>query len=114
VLPLAGLYLTYDPNQMKGIAPDEVLLDTGESKTLYARGQSSIDTDGQWFVLPPDVVVSWRGGQGVEVTPTEGQVVTVKVTGPLPATGFVQVQATTTDYKGHEVRSYVSVENKKH
>ena len=107
---LGGLYLTTDLKQMTGVARDHVKLGVGESVVIYARGQSTIETGGKWFELPADVVVNWKAGRELEVTPTTGHVVTVKVVEPISVTAYVT--ATTTTKAGEKLEMLFTVEGK--
>jgi len=98
---LYDLYLTKDPQQMTGVARDMAKLSVGETVTIYARGCSSIETGGKWFELPADVVVTWKADRKLEVTPTTGHVVTVKVISPISVSAYVT--ATTTAKDGSKI-----------
>jgi len=107
---LADLYLTTDSKQMTGVARDHIKLAVGETVVIYARGASSIETGGKWFELPADVVVTWKADRELEVTPTTGHVVTVKVVEPISVASFVT--ATTTTKTGEKVEKLFTVEGK--
>ncbi|MFN3550680.1 MAG: hypothetical protein ACK4WJ_02580 [Endomicrobiia bacterium] len=104
---LGGLYLTTDAKQMSGVARDSIKLGVGESAVIYARGMSTIETGGKWFELPSDVVVNWKADRELEVTPTVGHVVTVKVVRPI--SGAAYLTATTTDKSGKKIESILAV-----
>jgi len=110
VYELGGLYLTTDEKQMTGVARDHVKLGVGETVVIYARGMSTIETGGKWFELPADVVVNWKADRELEVTPTTGHVVTVKVIEPISTSSFVR--ATTTTKKSEKIEKLFTVEGK--
>lgn len=107
---LGDLYLTTDAKQMTGVARDSVKLGVGENVVIYARGMSTIETGGAWFELPADVVVNWKADRGLEVTPTVGHIVTVKVVEPIEGAAFVT--ATTTTKAGKKIEALFTVEGK--
>lgn len=94
---LYDLYLTKDAQQMTGVAKDAVKLNVGETVTIYARGCSSAETGGKWFELPGNVVVTWKADQELEVSPTTGHVVTVKVIKPISTATYVTAVTTAKD-----------------
>jgi len=110
VYDLGGLYLTTDAKQMTGVARDRVKLGVGETVVIYARGMSTVETGGKWFELPADVVVNWKADREIEVTPTTGHIVTVKVIEPISVTAYVT--ATTTTKKGEKIETSLMVEGK--
>lgn len=73
---LSGLYLTTDRTQMNGVPGDSVTLSVNESITVYARG---MDDRGKWFELSDDAAITWKADNELEVTPTAGPEVKVKV-----------------------------------
>ncbi|MGC8823521.1 MAG: hypothetical protein ACP5PZ_02860 [Bacteroidales bacterium] len=93
--------------EMTGVAQDKAKLGMGETVTVYARGCSSIETGGKWFVLPADVVVAWKADKELEVTPTTGHVVTIKVIAPI--SGSAYVTATTTAKDGSKIEKLFTV-----
>lgn len=107
---LGGLYLTTDAKQMSGVSRDRIKLGIGESVVIYARGMSTIETGGKWFELPSDVVVNWKADKELELTPTVGHTVTIKVARPI--SGAAYVTATTTDKSGKKIESLLTVEMK--
>lgn len=104
---LYDLYLTKEANQMTGVAQDKAKLGVGESVTIYARGCSSVETGGKWFELPADVVISWKADGELEVTPTTGHVVTVKVVKPIAVSAYVT--ATTTAKNGSKIEKLFTI-----
>lgn len=107
---LGGLNLTTDAKQMSGVAIDHVKLGVGETVVVYARGASTIETGGKWFELPADVVVNWKADRELEVTPTVGHTVTVKVVEPISVAAYVT--ATTTTKAGEKIEAMFAVESK--
>ncbi len=107
---LEDLYLTTDANQMSGTPIDHAKLGVGETIVIYARGMSSIETGGKWFKLPDDVVVNWKADPELEVTPTTGHEVTVKVIKPI--SGAAYVTATTTTKDGKKIEKTFTVTGK--
>jgi len=104
---LYDLYLTKDAQQMTGVPLDNAKLSVGETITIYARGCSSIEKGGKWFELPADVVVNWKADKELEVTPTTGHVVTVKVVSPI--SGSAYVTATTTAKDGSKIEKLFTI-----
>lgn len=104
---LYDLYLTKDAQQMTGVPLDSATLSVGETITIYARGCSSIETGGKWFELPADVVVNWKADRELEVTPTTGHVVTVKVVSPISVSAYVT--ATTTAKDGSKIEKLFTI-----
>ena len=104
---LYDLNLTKDPHQMTGVPVDHAKLAVGETVTIYARGGSSIETGGKWFELPADVVVTWKADRELEVTPTTGHVVTVKVISPMSVAAYVT--ATTTAKDGSKIEKLFTI-----
>ena len=105
---LDGLYLTIDGKQMNGVAMDHVKLAVGESVVIYARGNS---TEGKWFKLPLHVAVTWKADRELQVTPTSGHTVTVRVVKPISTTAYVT--AVTTAKNGKKVDALFTIEGKK-
>jgi len=104
---LTYLYLTTDAKKMTGVAQNYAIMTVGESIIVYARGG---DETGKWFELPADVVVNWKPGRELEVTPTTGHVVTVKAIGPAGEIPFLEVTATTQD--GKKIEGTMQIEIK--
>lgn len=88
---LDGLYVTTDPKQMTGVPRDNAKLGLGETVVVCARGAMGT----KWFELPADVVVNWKADPELEVTPTTGHIVTVKVINPISVSAYVTVTTTT-------------------
>lgn len=107
---LADLYLTTDPNQMSGVPKEYAKLGPNESITIYARGVTSIETGSKWFILPEDTIVNWKATEGVEITPTKGHAVMVKVVNPTSKTIFIT--ATTTTKEGKKIERIFTIEIK--
>ncbi len=112
VYELDGLYLTTDPKQMTGVARDHIKLGVGETVVIYARGKSTIETGGKWFELPADVVVDWKTDSELEVTPTTGHMVTVKLIKSLNE-GSAFAKAVTTTKDGKKIDAIFMVREKK-
>ncbi len=96
---LYDLYLTTDAQQWRLECSGLVKLGMGETITVYARGRSSLETGGKWFVLPEDVTVEWVPDKELEVTPTVGHVVTIKLVSKPDVVTFVKAVITTKDGK---------------
>ncbi len=101
---LTGLNVTRDAKQMSGVPISVAKLAVGESVVLYARGSDN----GKWFELPADVVVNWKADSELEVNPTTGHVVTVKVVSPISAVAFVTATTTTKDGKKLEAELQIT------
>ncbi len=104
---LTYLYLTGNAEQMSGVAPTMRTMKVGESIVIYARGG---DETGKWFKLPNDVVVNWKAGKELEITPTTGHVITVKAVGPAGEIPFLEATAVTKD--GTKVEGTLQIEIK--
>ena len=104
---LYDLYLTKDAQQMTGVARDMAKLSVGETVTVYARGCSSIETDGKWFVLPANVVISWKADRELEVTPITGHIVTIRMIKPISVSAYVT--ATTTAKDGSKIEKLFTI-----
>lgn len=99
---LYNLYLTTDAQQETGVSRNLVKLGVGETITVYARGCTGdkwSETGGEWFVLPEDVTVEWIPDKELEVTPTVGHVVTIKLVSKPDVVTFVKAVITTKDGK---------------
>jgi len=100
---LKDLYLTTDAKQMTGTARDMAKLGIGETVVIYARGNMG----GEWFELPADIIVNWKADPELEVTPTTGPVVTVKVIKPISTSSYVE--ATTTTKEDEKVKKLFTI-----
>jgi hypothetical protein len=80
---LTGLYVTMDAEQMSGTPKNHAKLGVGDTMVIYARGMSSRATGQKWFILPSDVEVDWSADEALEVIPTEGHKVTLRVVKPI-------------------------------
>ena len=87
---------------------DHVKLAVGESVVIYARGNS---TEGKWFKLPLHVAVTWKADRELQVTPTSGHTVTVRVVKPISTTAYVT--AVTTAKNGKKIEALFTIEGKK-
>lgn len=104
---LDDLYFAGDAKKMTGVSLGNVELGVGETVIIYVRGASN----GKWFELPADVVVSWEADRELEVSPTTGHVVTVKVVKPIENFSFVT--ATTINKDGKKIEAQLMVEGKR-
>lgn len=86
-------------------------LAVGESKTLYVR---VMDSEGKYYNLPSGLVAKWSGrdiGRDIEVSPLEGNVVTVKLLKALSMAAFADVTVDLPD--GRKMKGTITVEQKK-